>query len=153
MKLCRKCKQNKPETEFRKASWGGLQSWCKTCESEYQRTIYMINPAKQRQRRANYMAKYRDKYNESRRANRTEIYISECARKYRSSKAVIRELLSRGSCEICGSTNRLSIDHCHKANYIRGLLCDNCNNLLGRCKDDISILNHAVKYLKRCIAS
>jgi hypothetical protein len=150
MKECRRCKQNKHESSFRRASWGGLQSWCKLCESEYQKELYVANPAKHRQRRANYVAKYRDKYNASRRANRSEIYISECSRKYKASKEVIRELLSKGKCEICGSVHRLSIDHCHARNQIRGLLCDNCNNLLGRSKDSISILKHAIKYLRRC---
>jgi hypothetical protein len=153
MKQCRKCKQNKPESLFRGASHGGLQSWCKTCEAEYQRALYATNPEKHRQRRANYIAKYRDRYNASRRANRSEIYISESSRKYGASKSLIRELLSKGKCEICGSAKKLSIDHCHKANQVRGLLCDGCNNILGRAKDDISILKRAVKYLRKCSAS
>jgi hypothetical protein len=99
------------------------------------------------------VAKYRDKYNASRRANRAEIYISECARKYKASKSLIRELLSRGECDICGSTHRLSIDHCHRGSGVRGLLCDNCNNLLGRAKDSLPILESAIRYLKKCTAS
>jgi hypothetical protein len=150
MKQCRRCKQNKLENSFRKASWGGLQSWCKECESEYQRAIYASDPKKQRLRRANYVSKYRDRYNASRRENRYEIYISECSRKYKAPKEVIRHVLEKGKCDICGSANRLSIDHCHKIDQVRGLLCDDCNNLLGRAKDSIQTLKNAIKYLRKC---
>lgn len=42
----------------------------------------------------------------------------------------------------------LFIDHNHKTGKIRGLLCNNCNFILGHAKDDISILENAIKYLK-----
>src|SRR5271156_5229416 len=32
---------------------------------------------------------------------------------------------------------RLSIDHCHKTGKIRGLLCGNCNRLIGLAKEDV----------------
>ncbi len=43
---------------------------------------------------------------------------------------------------------RLSIDHCHKTNIIRGLLCSACNSMLGQAKDNISILQEGINYLK-----
>lgn len=42
----------------------------------------------------------------------------------------------------------LFIDHNHKTGRVRGLLCNNCNFILGHAKDDISILENAIKYLK-----
>lgn len=42
---------------------------------------------------------------------------------------------------------RLAIDHCHKSGKVRGLLCMNCNHLLGKAKDDPMILNAAATYL------
>jgi len=59
-------------------------------------------------------------------------------------------------CEICGenvencekgSGNRLAVDHCHNTNKVRGLLCSACNILLGKAKDNISILQSAINYL------
>lgn len=41
----------------------------------------------------------------------------------------------------------LFIDHCHKTNKVRGLLCDACNNGLGRFKDSVRFLKKAIKYL------
>lgn len=53
-------------------------------------------------------------------------------------------------CAICGKkpTERyLSIDHDHKTDKIRGLLCDSCNLLLGHANDDPVILGKSIDYL------
>jgi hypothetical protein len=58
-------------------------------------------------------------------------------------------------CKICGlhkSENRhgiLHVDHDHKTDEIRGLLCDNCNKMLGFARDNQTILLKAIHYLKR----
>lgn len=60
-------------------------------------------------------------------------------------------------CAICSMTNSkskikygkpLEVDHSHKTNRIRGLLCSGCNSGLGRFKDNVKRLNNAIKYLK-----
>ena len=43
----------------------------------------------------------------------------------------------------------LAVDHYHTTNKVRGLLCTNCNLMLGHCKDNIKILEKAIKYLKK----
>lgn len=58
------------------------------------------------------------------------------------------------SCAICSKPSklldrRLDVDHCHTSGKVRGLLCSNCNNLLGRAKDNIGILNKAIVYLRK----
>lgn len=53
-------------------------------------------------------------------------------------------------CLICNNKHiKLNIDHCHKKMKIRGLLCPNCNTLLGHCHENIEILKSAIKYLKK----
>jgi len=48
-----------------------------------------------------------------------------------------------------GKSNRpLIIDHCHKTNKIRGLLCSNCNIMIGMAEDNINLLQKAIDYLK-----
>jgi len=42
----------------------------------------------------------------------------------------------------------LAVDHCHETQKIRGLLCRNCNLMLGNSKDNIETLETAIKYLK-----
>ena len=51
-------------------------------------------------------------------------------------------------CAICREEVPLAVDHCHTTGSIRGLLCGNCNQGLGRFKDNIVSLNNAIKYLK-----
>ena len=55
-------------------------------------------------------------------------------------------------CAICKNPNianrRLGVDHDHKTNEIRGLLCHNCNLGLGYFKDSTELLSRAIKYLQ-----
>lgn len=57
------------------------------------------------------------------------------------------------TCDICGKpesiVGTLHIDHCHKTNQFRGLLCSNCNTGLGQFSDDIERMLMAIEYLKR----
>lgn len=56
----------------------------------------------------------------------------------------------KGLCLICfgkSKGKRLSIDHCHETNIVRGLLCDKCNLGLGCFNDDIGRMKNAISYL------
>lgn len=65
-----------------------------------------------------------------------------------------------GKCHICEnklveneerrgqSLKTIAIDHDHKTNKVRGLLCKKCNSLLGFCDDNILILKKAIEYLE-----
>jgi len=55
-------------------------------------------------------------------------------------------------CAIC-KTKLVSayVDHDHKTDDIRGILCINCNSGLGQFKDSIKNLEAAIEYLKRPI--
>ena len=57
-------------------------------------------------------------------------------------------LESNRECQICNSTKKLHIDHCHSTNIIRGYLCETCNRGLGYFHDDISKLTNAINYIK-----
>lgn len=53
-----------------------------------------------------------------------------------------------GKCAICLiDSNSLHVDHCHKTNKIRGLLCGNCNKALGLLKDNTDNFLRAMDYL------
>lgn len=60
----------------------------------------------------------------------------------------------QGICAICksddpkGNHRIFHVDHCHKTNKVRGLLCDTCNRGLGMFYDNINILKSAIKYLE-----
>lgn len=51
---------------------------------------------------------------------------------------------SRITNELC----RLVVDHCHLSGKVRGLLCHNCNLMLGASHDNVETLSTAIKYLK-----
>lgn len=55
-------------------------------------------------------------------------------------------------CKICGKIDeqnkQLCVDHYHSTGKIRGLLCHKCNRALGAFKDNIDIIENAIKYLK-----
>lgn len=50
-------------------------------------------------------------------------------------------------CTICGSDDALVVDHDHKRNKIRGMLCNRCNQGLGQFKDDPMLLEMGRIYL------
>jgi hypothetical protein len=60
----------------------------------------------------------------------------------------------QGRCSICGRHQsefkfKLSVDHCHKTEKIRGLLCHFCNKALGMFCDDVEVLYSAIFYLEK----
>lgn len=57
-------------------------------------------------------------------------------------------------CAICGGIRKikedtLCVDHCHKTNKVRGLLCNHCNTALGKFEDNIELLSRAIIYLNK----
>ena len=56
-----------------------------------------------------------------------------------------------GKCPICDSYKKLVVDHCHTKGHVRGLLCQQCNSLLGLAKESTMILSQASKYLEGII--
>lgn len=59
-----------------------------------------------------------------------------------------------GKCAICGKhqselKKKLSVDHNHDTNKVRGLLCPECNFGLGKFKDNKQLLISASQYLTR----
>lgn len=57
-------------------------------------------------------------------------------------------LAQDGKCAICKCIlTNVTVDHDHETDAIRGLLCNECNLGLGNFKDNLSILESAMKYL------
>lgn len=62
-------------------------------------------------------------------------------------------------CGICGESEtrknrmgnvaRLAIDHCHKTQKVRALLCHGCNTGIGKFKESIELMGKAIEYLKK----
>jgi hypothetical protein len=61
----------------------------------------------------------------------------------------------RGVCAVCGRPPKgkrrqraLCVDHDHRSGTVRGLLCYDCNLMLGHAKDDAEVLRRAADYLQ-----
>lgn len=60
----------------------------------------------------------------------------------------------KGLCAICKvsfskmKSIDINVDHCHSTGRVRGILCRNCNSLLGFAKDNIDNLYGAIEYLE-----
>ena len=53
------------------------------------------------------------------------------------------------TCAICGTKDRIVLDHDHKNNVIRGWLCQGHNAAIGTLGDNVESLQKVVNYLKR----
>lgn len=97
------------------------------------------------------------------RARRAAIeHLSDMKKKFGINTQQYATLYKDAICEICGSQDsvvvgntmsRLVIDHDHKREdegpaCIRGILCHQCNLLLGYAEDNTSILREAIRYLE-----
>lgn len=49
---------------------------------------------------------------------------------------------------IAGVTSKVVLDHNHRNGEARGWVCDSCNTGIGRFKDDIELINRAIKFIK-----
>jgi Recombination endonuclease VII len=79
--------------------------------------------------------------------------IRQRARKYGLTFEQLLALYAKGQCDICNRkipiTGRglTAIDH--KGEKVRGVLCGNCNLLLGHARDEVEVLQRAIQYLRR----
>lgn len=127
---------------------------------ETHRKWYEKNAEKKRQYSHEYYKKHREtrlEYAKQYRISNPEFWKkSHRKRMYGLNQEMFDTLVKEhnNQCAICkvtferGVKNKmLSIDHCHKTNKIRGLLCNKCNISLGHLEKD-GFLEAALKYLK-----
>tara|TARA_R110002072_G_C7617892_1_gene505648 strand:+ start:98 stop:529 length:432 start_codon:yes stop_codon:yes gene_type:complete len=76
--------------------------------------------------------------------------IMQKANKYNITPLEVMELHKSTNCGICKEVlgKKKCIDHCHSSGNVRGLLCHNCNVMIGHGRDNISTLTAAIEYLK-----
>jgi hypothetical protein len=150
---CYKCGTTKRTEEFSAKS----HSYCRDCTNEVQREWRVANPerVKALKKKSIALAAQRD----------PSYYRKLTLHKFGLTLDTYEALLTSqgGRCAICGISEpggrhgTWHVDHdrscCQKmwscGSCIRGVLCQNCNLLLGHAHDDTAILLAAIEYLKR----
>ena len=146
MKVCKKCGVAKKNDRFYKEARvkDGLSARCKACCKADAKEVFRANPEPYRKRA-------REVPPEKSRAQRLR-------KKYGITIDDYNRMLEQqgGTCAICPAvvsghnmTDDLLVDHCHSTNKVRGLLCADCNLMLGCINDNVELLEKAVLYLQK----
>lgn len=163
IRKCTKCGKEKPVTEFYADSSrpSGKHHWCKKCCVEYSReyrtknhTVLLENARKHYTEHKEEVRVRRSK----RYANNPSVYReAKLKREFGITLEEYDSVLQNqgGVCAICGKvpseSKPLGVDHNHETGKVRGLLCDNCNLILGLAHDNSDILSKAAIYLENSL--
>lgn len=120
IRTCKKCLVTKPVTEFyaNHLGRGGRESKCMACHATLARKHHLLRSFGLTPEAYNAMFTAQD-----------------------------------GCCKICQRHQSefkrpLSVDHDHATGKVRALLCDCCNNMLGKAQDDPAVLRDGATYLE-----
>jgi Autographiviridae endonuclease VII len=144
-KKCTNCNLEKDLSNFGKLKHGkhGLRPECKQCCKDKNALYYLNNKDKINKRCKEWSIN-----------NKEAVRFYYVKRMYRITKKDWESLLLKQNnrCAICNIYSKdksfFCTDHCHEGGQVRGLLCRNCNTVLGHAKDNINILEKAIEYLK-----
>ena len=147
MKKCRRCGITKSRDEYSWYNVKGLRprSKCRVCRAEEQKDYKKKNHEKvlDTQRRSHA------KHKSDRAKKRLERVYNITGEDY---DQMLEE--QNHCCAICGTDTPMGrgtwhVDHCHKTDKVRGLLCSKCNAGIGFLNEDTNTLRKAIDYLKK----
>lgn len=145
-KICPTCKADKPIGAFSRCvtKTDGMQTFCKSCAKIRVDRYYAKYPERKKRTKDKWKSRNIERVRERRRL-----------RQYRMDPGTYIALVERqgNRCALCmrqaadctGKT--LNVDHCHATGRVRGLLCKNCNLLLGHVGDSKETLSRMIVYL------
>ena len=137
---CRDCRQVKPLSDFGPLKKGplGKRYTCRACDAikaKRERARYKLDPEQH------------ERFREGQ--NRSRIKAAYGA----PGLAAYERIKNGDGCDVCGTrttTRRgMAIDHCHVNGHVRGILCKDCNLVLGWMNDDPKRLRALADYLDR----
>lgn len=148
MKKCPKCTRVREDQQFYKKTYPngtiGLRSYCKECSTK-ERDEWRKNSPHDNERNKEYNKKFADRI---RGMTLVKNYWPELTWQGALQKWNDMYTEQNGLCYFGHTTKRLHVDHCHTTGKVRGLLCYNCNNGIGRLKDDVDLMAKIIVYLK-----
>jgi hypothetical protein len=141
---------------------GARLAWALGTGSADFRNVYALNGDERDLRLANLRVREEERYDEYGKVSRFIHYKYGLLKRYGLTRADYDRMYAaqNGLCAMCAEPERrrqrgterpalLGVDHDHRAQAVRELLCDRCNRLLGICDDDESLLLRGVEYLRR----
>lgn len=151
---CPRCKETKDRSQFSPQA-----VYCKPCAAAYKRDQRLADPDRARAQDRRYYAnrsddqkkrdqaarhRWRAKNLEDQNAKNRATHIR---RRYGLEVDEYEAMLAAG-CAICGSHERVGMDHCHDTGHCRAALCSACNAALGFLRDDPARARAAADYLE-----
>lgn len=143
---CTKCKSDKECSEFYPSTLRATTKWCRQCMTTSARSWRQRNPEKERARVKASHHKYRAKISDTAKWRRL-------LKTYGVTKDQFVVMLARQEfcCAICNDSlinqPRVSVDHSHVTDKVRGILCNGCNRGIGLLKDNPAVLTRAAQYI------
>lgn len=162
-KKCNDCLEMKLLSEFYKNARAkdGLTTYCKPCWNVRTRAYQKANPeqikATAKRQRRKHRVKIRARQSEWYRENlehRKVVRRKNTLAGYGLTPEDYEKMLKsqKGTCAICkgppgGRWKHFAVDHDHKTEATRGLLCVHCNLAIGQLEEDTSRMHACVDYL------
>ena len=152
---CRACGRTRPRKPYLKVPQDAFPRTCIGCNETKEATHFYYN-----WKREQFTSRCKPCHAEASRklhANKTKFRVLQNDAYYRRQYGItlleVEELKikSENKCAICtaefSTDNKPRIDHCHKTEKIRGLLCHRCNVGIGLFGDSAELLRKAAKYV------
>ena len=133
---CSRCQERKGRSEFyvdRKSKTGRSYE-CKDCRKKRAKENYAADPEGHKARHKAWVEKNRHRV----KLHKIKSAFGLSPEEYEAMPQV---------CVICGSTEKLCVDHSHRSGRVRGILCQSCNKGLGHFRDDPTLMFRAAEYI------
>jgi len=166
VKTCCTCKADKPLSEFgkNKRQKDGHQRRCLECARTASAEYYRRHKDRANAATREWAKRNPDRVNANnkrwREANPEKMALARKRANVRFLYGLAPdeyEAMTSAGCAVCGSHNRLHVDHDHSCcdgrsrgcgNCVRGILCSTCNTGIGFLRDDPALLRKAIAYLE-----
>ena len=153
---CGRCEEERSISCF-----SGNDRYCKKCRRDYNKEWAQKNPKKAKAWRRRNLDKARAASRRWKAENQEQVRCYDRNQHLEGTYGITLEKYNEildaqgGSCAGCDATEynsnsyNLAVDHDHETDKVRGLLCLQCNRILGLAKDNPDLLRRLADYLER----